>query len=1273
MRILLFCLSFLFLATQAQATSLFNVKDNLVQFLLKQVNDPGEFEIQVGAVTTPEGGGTRLESVSIADGDGVWMTVEAAEFRWNNARLLRGELEVDYVRFLRPVILRAPSSDNPPDVEAPDDTRSAADSWPRSPLALNIKAMEIVGADIREGMLPQRLQFNATGAMQDEGETQALRLNITRMDSVAGQIELSYQRDFSAQTLDLSLDAQEAAGGLVAALMGLPTDMPVSAEVTASGPDSNWGLNLEVTAQDRLDMRGTMTLGWSGVPLQADATVTVTPGAKLSPEVRAALSPQAQLHVQAREDAKGRVVLEDTRLTARDVALSVSGFVARDMSQVDVTTNLEVGGRLSTFLEGAAFQHMTLAAQLNGSGDNLAFAVDGRMRGPRLDALPPELLGDLTFTSRGHYDGALTLTQMDLTGRGVQASVSGVVAPEAVEVDYALTVPDIAPLFDVPLDGRVQDKGRITGPMDALQVSGRLTSQGMAGALTAQHTHKLTPTGVTGALDATLSQSPYGDGTLTARYTLAETLLTLSKLDVDAFGSTLTAEGRVNLDTTLARGDVHLDVPDLSQFDSGYAGRVELAATLDTAGGRQGVDLTAEAQDVALDTLELTSVTLAASTPSLGEETAPLSVDLTARDLRMDDLTIETLDLRAVGPQSDLPLTLTARGAALDKTLQLDAMARIAIEDQTQITLSQFNLDYAPYTLTLGQSMVVTVSEGATSLRDMDIRVGQDGRIQGDIEVLANGVRGDVSVAALDLTLINAVQPETITRGVAAADVAFDTRPGTANIDARVDVKGLQIPQAQATGAINLSLTGQWDGTTANVEAMVQGDFPDPIAVQATLPMWATNTITPDILTDQPFTAAATWVGDLEQLWQYAPLPEHMLMGQTDLNIQATGTLDAPIFSGGLSIDNGLYQNITTGTMLTDLNLTTTLSTQKQVNLTMIANDGADGQVRGDIQMTFDESPRINADLTATRAVLVRRDDVVARMDIALQAAGALAAPVITGDITILEAEVRLVNDLPPSVVDLGDVRIAGAPTPKRTDNSTDGGATLDIAVNAPGQIFIRGRGLDSEWATNLTIIGPASEPKVNGEFYAVRGYLDFLSKNFELETGKIVFSGGAPIDPTLDIVLARETQDLLGRIIVSGRASRPELSFTSTPSLPDDEILPRLIFGRSKQSLSAVEAVQLASGLATLTGGGGGPLDVIRTAFGFDALRIESDEEGNNAVAVGRYIQDGVYLGAKQALDGRGGAVVIELDITDEIKADVEVGQGATATSAGVSYEFDF
>lgn len=168
-------------------------------------------------------------------------------------------------------------------------------------------------------------------------------------------------------------------------------------------------------------------------------------------------------------------------------------------------------------------------------------------------------------------------------------------------------------------------------------------------------------------------------------------------------------------------------------------------------------------------------------------------------------------------------------------------------------------------------------------------------------------------------------------------------------------------------------------------------------------------------------------------------------------------------------------------------------------------------------------------------------------------------------------------------------------------------------------------------------------------------GRFDLLGRVFSFNRGDIVFDGNAHIDPILDIALRREANDIVGGIAVTGRASAPTLSFISTPVLPRDEILPRILFGRSSTSLSATEALQLAAGVAALSSGQAGLADQLCGALGVDVLSIDAGgrDDAPAAVNVGRYIRDGIYVGAKQALNGNTGSFVIKAEVLD-----ADVGQ---------------
>ena len=187
-----------------------------------------------------------------------------------------------------------------------------------------------------------------------------------------------------------------------------------------------------------------------------------------------------------------------------------------------------------------------------------------------------------------------------------------------------------------------------------------------------------------------------------------------------------------------------------------------------------------------------------------------------------------------------------------------------------------------------------------------------------------------------------------------------------------------------------------------------------------------------------------------------------------------------------------------------------------------------------------------------------------------------------------------------------------------------------------------------------------------------VRGQLDLIGKAFDLERGRVFFDGGQTIDPIIDVMLTRETRNLTGRIVVDGSASDPQLSFRSTPSLPEDEVLPRTLFGKSSQALTGSQAISLALGIATLMDGSGGTLDQVRGAAGLDSLRVDQDEDGNTSVAAGKEVADGVWVGTKQPLGEGGTSVVVEVEIIEDILIDTEIEAGGDA-SIGLEWKKDF
>lgn len=419
--------------------------------------------------------------------------------------------------------------------------------------------------------------------------------------------------------------------------------------------------------------------------------------------------------------------------------------------------------------------------------------------------------------------------------------------------------------------------------------------------------------------------------------------------------------------------------------------------------------------------------------------------------------------------------------------------------------------------------------------------------------------------------------------------------------------------------------------------------------------------------------------GDIAAFWPASLFPDHELQGMLQASLDLAGTVSSPSMSGEYSLKDGRYENLEYGIIATALNAEGSFTDNRIILRSLNAGDGESGALAGKgwVDLNNLVRPRYEFALEGNDFHLVRRDEVSLYSDIALSIADDGANASIKGRMDVKKGEVDLAAAMPPAVPTL-DVTVqedgTGSPQGKSAQPAGgNGGPTLDLHVNAPGRVFVRGRGLDSEWSADLGIGGTTGQPIVSGKMQSVRGQLDVVGKTFALQTSKVTFTGGKTVDPLLDIASSYKTSDLSVTARLEGRMSSPELTLTSDPSYPKDEILSRIFFNKSRGGLSPVEAAQLANAAAQLSGQTSGfdVLSSIRRFVGVDVLQVDTGEKGAS-VKAGKYIEEGVYVGAKQGASPGSGGVEVEVEVTPNISVRTETGQTGDSNTS-IQFRWDY
>lgn len=585
---------------------------------------------------------------------------------------------------------------------------------------------------------------------------------------------------------------------------------------------------------------------------------------------------------------------------------------------------------------------------------------------------------------------------------------------------------------------------------------------------------------------------------------------------------------------------------------------------------------------------------------------------------RQGDTGLTGLNLRAAGSFDNGRLTLGETRLRGPQGLSLDANGNVLLGGEAG---PQLDLN-------------ATINALPASLANAFVPgLGASGQVTGKVSALpgggANGARFDLawSGASLAQTRSAGVQPFTIAANGTLQNnrVTFETR---------------------LSGAAGLSLSG--GGSVG-----LTGQRPLDLRFQGGL----------------PFALAAAQLSGQGLV----------LNGSADVNVTVGGTAVAPAVTGTVSTAGARLIDVRRNLALNSINASVSFDRTRATisSLTAQVSTGGSLSVQGSIGITdgFAADLRIGLD----NATYVDGNLVTATVNGALTVTGPLlSGPTLGGSVTLVRANITVPAKLPASLAEI-DVKHRNAPAdvlallaslqPKGATGASTG-INLDLTLNAPNGIFVRGRGIDAELGGALTIRGSTIEPNVAGAFTMRRGRIVILTKRLEFTTGKITFGGS--LIPVLDMVASTSSGQTTININVSGVANDPEISFSSSPTLPQDEVLAQLIFGQSMSRLSPLQIAQLADAASQLAGGGDTSLlQTLRSSLGVDDLDINTDETGQTSVSVGRYINNRTYFQLEQGGSSGGARATINLDIGRGVK--LKGSAGSDGGSGGIFYEKEY
>jgi translocation and assembly module TamB len=725
--------------------------------------------------------------------------------------------------------------------------------------------------------------------------------------------------------------------------------------------------------------------------------------------------------------------------------------------------------------------------------------------------------------------------------------------------------------------------------------------------------------------------------------------VTLRELRLQSGPSTLTARGALLPELALSG---ELRSPDLGSLWAGLAGAAELQAS--AAGPPAAPRITARG---VIDDLAYAAVNASRVTLDADVNLAPRGrsrVDVSATGFAAGALKLQSLTLDGAGTRAAHRLVATARSR--------DGSARLAVSGAERAGAWRGSLDDVQVqppggeAWTLEEPAALAFARGRLSVAPACLAAARS-RACAQLGLAAGAQEFALRVHAFDLAHVRAwLSPEWVIVGALSGTASLrlvggELRQFRADLDAtagRIEGGGVRLDYGP--GALNVGP----DGERLHAELQLR-----PAGGEVSAEVWLSPG--PDLL-DRPM------LGDLrvrlpDLAWLPVLSPEiAAAQGSLDANLHVSGTPREPSLHGALQLAGGRVQLTTPGIELTDM--TASFERGRDAPLVLRAQAASGGgtlHLEGELKSL---EPIVSGALTikGENVLGINRSDIRAWLspDLALALEGNRAR--LTGELRVPRAEIT------PRELDRGGIGPSSDQVVVEAEREAAAGGPLrietEVRIVLGEQVRFDGLGLKTQLTGAITAYDDAQRAtRARGELRLDGGRYKAYGQELQIETGRLIFTGGPVTDPAIDITAIRKPrEDIKVGLRARGTLDAPEFSLFSEPAMSQEEQLSWLVLGRSlSATLDSQQRTELAGAAMSLGLSGGHYLaQQLAPRLGLDEVSLGARPGETTDLArftIGKYLSPKLFVSYGYGLFQPGHFFRLQYDVGRRFKLVGETG----------------